>query len=462
LQSVSLTAEADAEAALAAGLNGRAARLFVQAFNADSSKTEAGFRAATIYAGPLGQPVEAVRVLRKLEKQTARPEARTRAANEIKKLEPAYAPLVVALIARATDLIDQGDAKAAESTLVEAAMLDPLSTSLATQRVRLAALGNEAQVLEAALIALSSKGVEIEKALRKLPRARDWAEQNWFRELLLDYRGADYAERTVNRLKRMQVSFRDCPTCPEMMTLPAGKFIMGSPDNEKGRSSVEGPLREITISQPFAVSVFELSWKQWDACVNAGECNQVNERSGMGGDLPVRLSLQNIQSYINWISRTTGKPYRLLSEAEWEYAARAGTSGRWSNNANEAQLCRIANHLDAPTRFVLSNEYCSDGFGIHKYAPVGSFEPNDFGLHDMHGNAWELVEDCYNGNYVGAPVDGTAWRKGLCTLRVMRGGHSSAPPHNIRSASRYFIDTRDIDTYVGLRVALTLHSPRPR
>ena len=204
-------------------------------------------------------------------------------------------------------------------------------------------------------------------------------------------------------------SFRECAKdCPEMIVVPAGEFMMGSPANEEGRYPNEDLQHRVTIAGPFAVSKFEVTFDEWDACVAYGDCEPRVSDSGFGrGQKPViNVTWDDAQRYAAWLSKMTGKPYRLLSEAEWEYAARAGSNKRYSwgdeigkGNAN----CRA----------------CGSEWDAKQTAPVGSFAANQFGLYDMHGNVWEWVEDCYHGNYEGAPTDGSAWTAGAnCSKRV--------------------------------------------
>ena len=233
-------------------------------------------------------------------------------------------------------------------------------------------------------------------------------------------------------------SFRDCPDCPEMVVVPAGSFTMGSLANEEVRSDAEGPQRKVTIARPFAVGKFEVTFAEWDACVAAGRCKHNPGDQGWGrGKRPViDVSWDDItKEYLPWLSRKTGKTYRLLTEAEWEYAARGVTSASapskrywWGDQASH----EYANY---------GKDQCCDGLKEGRYqwvntAPVGQFPANPFGLHDMHGNVWEWVQDCWNGSYTGAPSEGSAWTTGDCGRRVLRGGSWYVDPQNLRSASR--------------------------
>ena len=222
--------------------------------------------------------------------------------------------------------------------------------------------------------------------------------------------------------------FRDCPDCPEMVVVPAGSFTMGSPPSEEGRSDSEGPQHEVTIGSKFAVGVYEVTFDEWDACVSGGGCGGYrpdDEGWGRGGRPVINVSWEDARAYAEWLSGETGESYRLLSEAEWEYVARAGTVTRfWWGDA-----------------IGLNRANCDDSCGDH-YAnpsPVGSFGANAFGLHDVHGNVLEWVEDCWHENYARAPRDGSAWlggQGGDCSLRVFRSGTWMSAPLFLRSAGR--------------------------
>ena len=246
--------------------------------------------------------------------------------------------------------------------------------------------------------------------------------------------------------------FRDCPQCPEMVVVPAGSFTMGSPSSEKYRRDAEGPQRRVTIGSAFAVGKYEVTFAEWDACASSGGCGGYRPSdSGRGrGKRPViNVSWNDAKGYVGWLSRKTGKEYRLLSESEWEYAARAGTTGPFHTGGTIS-----TDQANYNGNYVYGNG--RKGVYREKTVPVGSFGGNGFGLHDMHGNVWEWVEDCYNESYAGAPSDGSAWESGNCGGRVLRGGSWYYGPRDLRSASRGWINTGIRYYLIGFRVARTL------
>ena len=235
---------------------------------------------------------------------------------------------------------------------------------------------------------------------------------------------------------------------PAMVVLPAGRFRMGCLSDDECFSD-EKPVREVAIAS-FALSKHEVTFAQWDACVSGGGCGGHRpEDLGWGrADRPVvNVSWEDAQSYVSWLSRQTGEEYRLPTEAEWEYAARAGTTTKysWGNEigVNRAN-CR-------PTE-----EYGTCGDRFEYTAPVGSFAANPWGLYDMHGNVWEWVQDCWNGSYADAPADGSAWLSGDCSVRVVRGGSCLINPRNLRAANRNWLTTGNRISISGFRVARTL------
>ncbi len=230
-----------------------------------------------------------------------------------------------------------------------------------------------------------------------------------------------------------------------MVVVPAGSFMMGSPDTEAGRSPDEGPQHRVTFAQPFAVGKYELTFDEWDACVADRGCKHKPGDEGWGrGRRPViNVSWDDAQTYVAWLAKKTGKGYRLLSEAEWEYAARAGstTAYPWGQEPGTNR----------------ANFYGSGSQWSGKQtAPVGRFKANAFGLFDMIGNVWEWTQDCWNDSYAGAPKDGSAWLKGDCVRRVVRGGSWDNYPEFARAACRnwYLPGVRLND--LGFRLARTL------
>ena len=207
-------------------------------------------------------------------------------------------------------------------------------------------------------------------------------------------------------------AFKDCDVCPELVAIPAGRFRMGT--NTGNRS--EGPVHGVAVPRRMAMGKHEVTFAEWNACVRDGGCTHRPRDAGWGkGRRPViNVSWADAQEYVYWLSRKTGKRYRLPSEAIWEYAARAGTTTEryWGDDADVA--CRYANVHDR-TSMSVNNvagpiHQCSDDFV--KTAPVGSFRPNRFGLHDMLGNVWEWMSDCWHADYTGAPSRVASWTKG--------------------------------------------------
>jgi formylglycine-generating enzyme required for sulfatase activity len=279
--------------------------------------------------------------------------------------------------------------------------------------------------------------------------------------------------------------FRDCrdATCPWLRVLPAGTFTMGSPDDEPGRDPDEGPQHMVTVAKPFAVMETEVTVGLFKAFVDetrypveAGcfiwdgqqfkDDPDTNWRKpfqaiDQGEDHPVVcISWNTAQAFARWMTRRTGQPYRLLSEAEWEYAARSGSQAAYGFGSDPKQLCRFANVGDIRTRQGYPlwgkdwvNADCDDG---HVYtAPVGSFQPNAFGLYDMHGNAWEWVQDCRN-DYTAEPRTADAIERTNCAQRLLRGGGWFSDPRYVRSAFRYHYVPTDRDSHIGFRLARML------
>ena len=278
-------------------------------------------------------------------------------------------------------------------------------------------------------------------------------------------------------------TFRECKEhCPEMVVVSAGSFVMGSPDGEtpvvgldgkpkqgpqapkeEGRGNNEGPQHEVKIPRAFAAGKYTVTFDEWDECVELGGCPQLLDSGyGRGRKPVINVSWDEAQKYVMWLKLMTGKDYRLLSEAEWEYAARAGTATAYSFGDNyppSKKICEYANFADISLKKAApafqTSDICDDGQVVT--ATVGSYKPNSFGLYDMHGNVFQWTEDCYVKTYEKAPTDGSPFAANDCKLRVSRGGSWSGTPENLRSAYRsggYHPVDRHIT--LGFRVGRTL------
>ena len=282
------------------------------------------------------------------------------------------------------------------------------------------------------------------------------------------------------RVWRPGYTFQDCRGCPQLVVVPSGSFMMGSPEEEEDSYDNESPLHKVMIDYQFAVGVYPVTFDEWNACVSGGGCGGYepdDEGWGRGRRPVINVSWDDVKMYVGWLSWRTGKGYRLLNESEWEYVARAGTvtSYWWGDEIgwNRANCNGCGNR----------------SWYNEKTSPVGSFSENGFGLYDVHGNVWEWVEDCQNGSYDGAPTDGSAWEsedrywrnelrhrrnesgfrfeippievapisgsKDRCR-RMVRGGSWSSESRDLRSASRDQFTAWDQRHDVGFRVARTL------
>jgi formylglycine-generating enzyme required for sulfatase activity len=233
-------------------------------------------------------------------------------------------------------------------------------------------------------------------------------------------------------------SFRDCEACPEMVALAPGAFVMGSNDGDP----TEKPAHRVSIARPFALGRYAVTTAQWRACVTAGGCSYA-PKADVPDDAPIHnVSWEDAQAYVRWLTTLTGKPYRLPSEAEWEYAARGGTTTKywWGDQIGVAKAnCRG----------------CGGPWESARPAPVGSFPPNPFGLFDMNGGVAQWVADCWYPNHAGAPADGSA-RGGSCAHHVLRGGAWKNEPGYLRSSSRMDYDTGVRYLAHGFRIARSL------
>jgi formylglycine-generating enzyme required for sulfatase activity len=238
--------------------------------------------------------------------------------------------------------------------------------------------------------------------------------------------------------------FRDCPDCPELVEIPSGVFERGSPSSEPGHRSSEGPVTRVSMRRGFAIGRYPVTFGEWDQCVREGACkHRPNDRGWGRGTGPVfYVSWNDTQEFLAWLNGKTGKAYRLPSEAEWEYAARAGTRTPypWGIDVGR-KMANCRGCTDEPS---------------DRTTPVGSFPPNRFNLFDMHGNVWQWVADCWNASYAAAPADGSPWLSGECGKAVVRGGAWGLAPEDARSARRDG-DNKDLRSgRRGFRVARDL------
>ena len=273
---------------------------------------------------------------------------------------------------------------------------------------------------------------------------------------LAAYPAGGHAQEARERQVRLQwpvgQTFRDALRSggqgPEMVVVPAGSFLMGCVSGHDCDDD-EQPVHRVTIAQPFAVGQYEVTFAEWDACVAGGGCQGYrpdDEGWGRGRRPVINVRWKAAQAYVTWLSAQTGQQYHLLSEAEWEYVARAETTTQY-------------NWGDSIGRNRANCSTCGSQWGgviFGQTAPVGSFEANTFGLYDVHGNVEEWVQDCWNKRYAGAPRDGRAWESGDCSRRVQRGGSWNHIPRGLRSATRYGIAADERDDRVGFRIARSL------
>jgi len=246
--------------------------------------------------------------------------------------------------------------------------------------------------------------------------------------------------------------FRDCALCPDMARVPAGAVLLGSPASEATRQDTEGPQTHVVFTAPFAISAHEVTFEEWQACVDGGGCNAYTPSDigwGRGRRPVVTVSYEDAQGYAAWLSAETGFDYRLPSEAEWEYAARAGAAAAFS-------FGRTITTDDA--NFNGNYPYFGDkGEYRRRTTPVASFAPNAFGLYDMHGNVWEWTADCWAPDHANAPADGAPVTTSACTARVIKGGAWNSGGWRLRAAHRLPKPAGARENDIGFRVVRSVN-----
>ncbi len=431
LQSVSLTAEADAEAALASGLNGRAARLFAQAFEADSTKTKAGFKAVDLYVGVLGQPEEAVKLLRLIEGRAITPVERLQAADKLKSLQTTIKKMVSSYLEVAENYHRERNYAKRNSTLEEAVQIAPNSTRLSMALVSYYSANGDEDGLKFALGRLPTMGIELHHGLYAVRPKQYWLEKPWFSQMVEDYKDKAYSDYYYSIASAQAlVPFRDCEEiCPELTIIPGTYFLFN--EDAEGRASV------LTL-QPFAIGRFEVTYNQFDACTRDGACRKMDRLDFGLGNHPVSfISWTDANDYTAWLSKKTGKSYRLPLRDEWIYAAHAGTLKTYiTSNTIDKSVAAVAGFKSWPQK-------------------VGSYPANEFGLHDMLGNVMEWTANCVSSQLTYQDNSIDTLRKvnsENCNQRLLYGGHYASPISDITGflTWRKYPGEQTYDT--GLRV----------
>ncbi|WP_455208801.1 formylglycine-generating enzyme family protein [Kaarinaea lacus] len=317
-----------------------------------------------------------------------------------------------------------------------------------------------------------------------------------------------HASELVNPPKNLQDKLMSGNLAPTLVIVPEGEFMMGSPRSEEGRYEDEGPRHKVRLNSfllaqtPITVAQFKAfvdatgyktqaekeNWAEWRNPITGEweKSSQLNWRYNYRGELNgdnypvIYVSWNDAQAYIKWLAIQTNKPYRLPSEAEMEYANRAGTDTVywWGNNSPDRTVANLKGEFDLPEndkswyptpaerQYAYAHGYTpfffeNYGDGYWGPSPVASFKANPFGLYDTTGNVWEWTQDCWNGSYHGAPTDGSAWLSGACTYHVVRGASYYCFPRHVRSANRWGLNQSQRVMYLGFRVARDIMADDP-
>jgi formylglycine-generating enzyme required for sulfatase activity len=296
-------------------------------------------------------------------------------------------------------------------------------------------------VLTLVQVALAENGQSGSSAQPSLPPAPSMRNG-----LLLEARLPQPLSRNENTALRPLDHFKECESCPEMIVVPVGQFRMGASENEAGSTPDERPQHLVIFTKTFSVGRFAVTFDEWDACIAAKGCSYrpSDQNWGRGKQPAINIRWDDAKEYVGWLSRKTGRPYRLLSEAEREYVTRAGTSTAywWGDDfrplqANSAYPTDQSEPMAART------------------VSVDSFAPNPWGFFQVHGNVYDWVEDCGSESYIDAPSDGVAQMTGNCEVHMLRGGAFSRRPETLRSAARLWSGNPNRMIYMSFRVART-------
>ena len=277
-----------------------------------------------------------------------------------------------------------------------------------------------------------------------------------YQQYLTSYPQGAYVPQAIAALERLKPAagraFKDCDTCPTMVSLPAGTATLGAGENDKDARPAEKPARPVTFTDMFAIGVTEVTFNEWSACVTAGGCTKRPSNNGWGaGNRPViNVTWSDAQGYATWLSNKTGFAYSLPSEAQWEYAARGGETGILAGGSAKA-LCAFANGAGQESGLKWANPDCTDP-AADRTLPAGMLGANKFGVKDMIGNVAEWTLDCNTLNLRDAPVNGAADQRGSCNQRAVRGGSWFSGPSDLRYATRLMQRRGDSNDFTGFRV----------
>jgi formylglycine-generating enzyme required for sulfatase activity len=333
------------------------------------------------------------------------------------------------------EFIKAGEDAEAARTSAERQRLDQMATAL--EREKVAIRRGQRALAAVAILFVCLIGVASLSYAGVLDRSYLNIQARKFRDIFMPTVLTVEQERALKPGDR----FQECASCPEMMVIPVGEFKMGSDEGED-----EKPVHKVTIAKPFSIGRFSVTFDEWDGCIAHGGCTyRPGDNSWGRGRRPViNVSWDDLKEYVAWLSRQTGKNYRLLTEAEWEYAARAGTTTRypWGKDIGKGNA---------------NCDGCGSQWDNKQTAPVGSLKPNAFNLYEMHGNVWQWVEDCNHETYQDAPTDGSAWTENCKgESRILRGGSWGNAPGNLRSTVRYGYSTDLRSNDLGFRIGRTL------
>jgi len=277
-----------------------------------------------------------------------------------------------------------------------------------------------------------------------------------YQQYISSYPQGTFVPQAIAAIEQLKPSpgrtFQDCQACPLMVTLPSGNANLGAGEDEQDARPNEKPQRPVTIINNFAMAVHEVTFNNWQACVNGGGCAATPKNNGWGGgNRPViNVSWDQAQAYATWLSQSSGFNYSLPSEAQWEYGARGGKSDLYIGGSLAA-MCAFANGAALESGLGWANGACTD-LSSDRTQPVGLLSANAFGLKDMIGNVAEWTLDCNTLNLRDAPTDGRADQRGSCNQRAVRGGSWFSGPADMRYAARLMQRRGDSNDFTGFRV----------